>query len=132
MESTWSDCKRLQFWRNRSQTVCTSDVTNENTGGYMPYGGNYFRPNSKMGEYQIGMLLTYINEENRLIARMVSLANIFAHVPDLYDELITCDNIFGNDPRIVIKYGDISPDIRQMVETAYKMSCTRKKDSYLI
>jgi len=68
------------------------------------------------------MYLTFFDDKvNDSMGRSVSLQNLFAHNPGLYEELTTSDNLYGHYS-IKVRYSDISTDIKLKIEHANQLS----------
>lgn len=90
--------------------------------------GNWIKydPTNKL----VGMNLKFQdNDTNKYCERFVSLSNIFAHTPKLFELFIKCDDLFCSD--VKIGYDDISEFMRVEIMKAYVASM-ESKEPFLI
>jgi hypothetical protein len=59
---------------------------------------------------------------NTIYERSVSLQNLFRHNDNLYEALINCTNLFDSD--MIISYNELSDNIKNNINEAYKLSST--------
>jgi len=94
------------------------------------YGCYMIQKFESMPDNKYGVHLCFDDmQRNEKQARIVSLANIFAHTKNLYEELVNCKNIF-DDTKIVIGFDELSLELKYGIHDAYKLSCTKDKHSY--
>lgn len=77
---------------------------------------------------QFSIMLRQYNTAESLtfIERGVTLSNLFAHNPGLYDELINCKNLLNHD-KIMFTYYDLPANVRLQIEQDHKLS--QQKDT---
>jgi hypothetical protein len=61
------------------------------------------------------------NETGQHVERNVTLSNLFAHNPGLYEEFVESQDLM-NCPRFKFQYEDLSPMLRSLVDDAYTLS----------
>ena len=67
---------------------------------------------------QLYVKVSVENEKKEQIQYPVSLANLFAHNPGLYEEMLMCKNFTGVDS-IIIGYDDMSDEIKLEIKKSY-------------
>ena len=111
-----SCAKFLNFFR-LSQKGSTKEIYQAKLTNYSECG-NLIRFSDTCSAMTLGV---EFYQEHKLMIKSVSLANIFAHNPTLYKDLVSCQNLLDCDD-FVISYSDLSEEIHQLVEYSYKDS----------
>jgi hypothetical protein len=73
--------------------------------------------------------LSFIDEDRMEKDRSVTLENLFAHNPLLYDELKNCQDLFCR-PEVKIAYSELDEIIRKEIDDVFKKSQQMDKRSF--
>ena len=66
--------------------------------------------------------LIYVKLEFDELYHPVSLANLFAHNPGLYEEMISCKNYFDNEFKLVFGYDELSDTLKTEIKKMHNIS----------
>lgn len=114
----------LNFYHSRTNKVLTSVDPS-------PSPGSIIQVETQVG-LGVGMTIHYPTDQG-VTKRVVSLANLFAHNPDLYKTITEAENLFKPNGAYKLSYKELvseMPEMREMIEEAYRVSQTADKMSY--
>jgi hypothetical protein len=121
--------KKIKFFRKSKNKIQESIMRYFDMDEY-DYGCYAIRKYDKLPDNKYGIFLFFNDAEtDETMGRAVSLSNIFAHTEGLYEELINSKNIF-NDKKIVVRFDELSLNLKNGIHDAYKLACCRDKYSY--